>query len=315
MPNQRKLLLGTSLLIVASLCWGGMFPIAKSTLAIMDGFYMTTIRYGITALIFLAILAFVEGPSAANPGARGVKAFLYGSAGFAGFSLLAFVGLAHSRPDHAAIIMALQTPMAAFGAWWRRGQRPAGFTLVCIVAVFAGALLTISKGSPATLLDSGTGFGDLLIFLGAVCWVVYTFGAPGFPGWSPLRYTALTCALGMISVFGLTALATCAGYLHMPTAADLAAVQWRMAYLIVFASVIAVLAWNSGIRLTGPLNGTLTANLVPVTVFAIAAMQGQRFTAAEIGGALLVVGALAANNLYLRRVVARAQGSQRTRQA
>jgi hypothetical protein len=45
----------------------------------------------------------------------------------------------------------------------------------------------------------------------------------------------------------------------------------------------------------------LMLNLVPVMVFAIEAALGRSFGAVEIGGAAIVIGALAANNLFLRR--------------
>ena len=42
-------------------------------------------------------------------------------------------------------------------------------------------------------------------------------------------------------------------------------------------------------------------NLIPIGVFGIEAALGRSFAAIEIFGALVVIGALAANNLYLRR--------------
>jgi drug/metabolite transporter (DMT)-like permease len=51
----------------------------------------------------------------------------------------------------------------------------------------------------------------------------------------------------------------------------------------------------------GPLNAMLLGNLVPVVTFVIRILQGHRFEAIELAGAALVVAALVANNLYLRR--------------
>jgi len=47
----------------------------------------------------------------------------------------------------------------------------------------------------------------------------------------------------------------------------------------------------------------------PVGVFAIEAALSRSFAAAEIGGASLVIGALVANNLYLRRAAAKRSSS------
>jgi drug/metabolite transporter (DMT)-like permease len=61
-----------------------------------------------------------------------------------------------------------------------------------------------------------------------------------------------------------------------------------------------MILWNAGNRRIGALNAMLMLNLMPVIVFAIRFAQGQRFEAAELAGAGLVIGALIANNLYLR---------------
>jgi drug/metabolite transporter (DMT)-like permease len=48
------------------------------------------------------------------------------------------------------------------------------------------------------------------------------------------------------------------------------------------------------------------SNLMPVVTFAVRSLQGQRFPPIEVFGALLVVGALAANNLLVRHDRSRA---------
>jgi drug/metabolite transporter (DMT)-like permease len=68
---------------------------------------------------------------------------------------------------------------------------------------------------------------------------------------------------------------------------------------------VGVLFWNNGIRMIGALNAVLFGNLVPVVTFAIQIGQGVQFSALEFAGAALVIGALAANNLYIRQAVAR----------
>src|SRR5438034_6157441 len=97
---------GVGLLLVAATAWGGLFPVAMVTLPVLDPFHMTAIRYGITAIIFVGLLALAEGPPALKMEGRGLRAALLGTAGFAGLGLLVFVGLQYSRPEHGAIIMA-----------------------------------------------------------------------------------------------------------------------------------------------------------------------------------------------------------------
>jgi drug/metabolite transporter (DMT)-like permease len=300
------LLRGSGLLLMAATAWGGLFPVAMVTLPVLDPFHMTAIRYGITAVIFAGVLAFVEGPRALKADGRGLRVAMLGTSGFAGLGLFVFIGLQHSRPEHGAIIMATQPLIAALVAWWLRGVRPASATLAFLGVALAGVLLVVTKGRFTGLMSDGTGLGDILMFLGAMNWVVYTLGAADFPSWSPLRYTAMTCLLSLPAIFGLTAIATATGYAATPSAGAVESVGWQLAYVIGIASVLGVLSWNAGNKLIGATNGVLFINFVPVTVFAIRIAQGHHFQAIEFIGAALVIGALIGNNVVIRRAGASA---------
>jgi len=307
MSMTSSLLRGAGLLLIAAIAWGGLFPVALVTLPVLDPFHMTAIRYGITAVIFACLLMLVEGPQALRLEGRGLRAAGLGSAGFAGLGMLVFVGLQYSRPEHGAIIMATQPLIAAVVAWFARGVRPARSTLAFLGVALAGVLLVVTKGHFAGIFGGGTGFGDLLMFLGAVSWVMYSLGAADFPSWSPLRYTAITCLLSLPAIFGMTALATVTGYVSTPTAGDVESVGWQLAYIIGIASVLGVLSWNAGNKLVGVTSGVLFINFVPITVFAIRIAQGHRFQAIEFVGAALVIGALIANNVVARQAASPAQ--------
>jgi drug/metabolite transporter (DMT)-like permease len=298
--GKYKILSGVAMLLVAAIGWGGMFPVAKAALPAIDAFYLATIRYGVTALVFVALLARTEGVAALGFDGKGVRLALLGAAGFAGFGILAFLGLAHSRPEHGAIIMATQPLVAALVVWATRGTRPALATFASIVVAFAGVLLVITRGHLAGVFAGGTAFGDLLMFFAAICWVVYTLGAAGFAGWSPLHYTTVTCTLGVLAIWVVTSVATLTGFGHAPEAAALRSVAWQMVYIIAIASVLGVLAWNIGNQALGSANGVLFINFVPITAFAIEIAQGHRFETVELVGAAMVIGALVANTLMLK---------------
>src|SRR6266446_4139772 len=82
--NGVASLRGVGLLLLAATAWGGLFPVAMVTVPVLDPFHMTAIRYGITAIIFVGLLALAEGPRALKLEGRGLRAALLGSAGFAG---------------------------------------------------------------------------------------------------------------------------------------------------------------------------------------------------------------------------------------
>ncbi len=295
--NQLK---GVLVMLVTVLIWGGMFPVAKGALLSLDAFWLSSIRYGVAAPLLVAILYWRERAGALNYRGKFLQAAFYGIVGFSGFSILVLAGLSLSRPEHAAIIMALQTPIAAFVHWALKGTRPANFTLVCISVAIFGVFLVITKGDPAHAFTGGTFLGDLMIFIGALSWIAYTIGAVSFPGWSALRFTTLTSLPGAAGIFIITAIATLGGYTSAPSMATVVSVSWELAYLAILTVVLAVLFWNMAIGYLGVLNAMLLGNLVPVVTFAIRILQGHRFEAIELAGAGLVVAALIANNLYLK---------------
>jgi drug/metabolite transporter (DMT)-like permease len=310
--NSTASLRGAALLLIAAVAWGGLFPVALVTLSVLDPFHMTAIRYGITAIVFACLLAFVEGPRSLRLERRGLRAAALGTSGFAGLGMLVFVGLQHSRPEHGAVIMATQPLIAAVVAWFVRRVRPARSTLAFLGVALIGVLLVVTKGHVSGLFAGGTGFGDLLMFLGAVSWVIYSLGTADFPSWSPLRYTAITCLLSLPAIFGATAIATMTGYVSTPSVADVESVGWQLAYIIGIASVLGVLSWNAGNKLVGVTNGVLFINFVPVTVFAIRIAEGHRFQPIEFVGAALVIGALIANNVVGRQAASPVRRSAKT---
>ncbi len=292
---------GMLALLLAAVLWGGMFPVAKAALVTLDAFWLTLIRYGSGALLFVALLAAIEGRAVLRFESRILALWAYGTAGFAGFSILAFLGLSRSQPEHGAIIMALMPLLGVLvNALWR-GVRPTPLNIAAIVLALGGVALVITKGHLGALLQGGEAVADLLILAGALCWVIYTLGAQDFPGWSPLRYTALSCLMAVPSIAGITLLATLAGMAHAPSAATLAGLTGELVYMILLAGVVAVLAWNMGIKTLGA-GGVLFINFVPVTALIIGWLQGHRLSAAELTGALIVMGALVLGNLRWRPV-------------
>lgn len=298
--STGHLLVGMALLVFTTTAWGAMFPVAKAALTNLDGFWVTLLRYGIAAPIFLAILALTEGRKSLSLEGKAWPLLVLGTLGFAGFSILVFVGLSHSRPEHGAIIMALMPMITALVGWASKGTQPASITLGCIACALGGVVLVVTKGDLANLGAGALGW-DIMILAGAVCWVLYTIGAQRFPTWSPVRYTSLSCGLGALAIAAITIAATLLGASVAPTTTQIFSIWPELLYLIVVAGVMAVFSWNIGVKRLGSLNGVLFINLVPVTAFIIGALRGHSFTSIELIGAALTIAALVANNLAARR--------------
>lgn len=279
-----------------------MFPIAKRSLAMIDAFSLGTLRYVLGLAVFSALLWAIEGRQAFRYGTRLWPAIGFGVVGITGFNTLVWYGLNFTRPEHAGILMALQTPLIALSLWVLRGQRPAAFTLGCVAVAIGGVILVVTKGDPARAFEGGSLLGDVLVLLGAVCWVAYSMAGGRFTGWSSLRMTTLTCIPGGIGLLTANAIAVATGFVPMPSLEAIGQVWWQVTYFALGSVVLGVLGFNAGVKHLGALNAMLMVNLVPVGVFAIEAALGRRYETIELAGAAVVIGALVANNLYLRKL-------------
>jgi drug/metabolite transporter (DMT)-like permease len=287
--------------LTAVIAWGGMFAVLAAALRRVDVSNLTSIRYGLATVIFVAILVAREGWAALRPGNRLVEVAILGALGYGAFNLLLGLALGHTRPQNAALIVALTPLLTVLVRWIRDRITPRPATLALIGTALVGVVLVITKGHPAL---GSFGVGDLLM-LGAVTgWAVYTHGASRFGEWSPLRYATLTAIFGTAAVLAFTVVADLAGWQHLPSTGDVAALWSHLAYVVLIGTVIALLAWNVGIRALGAPNASLFMNLVPVVALVIAVVQGYRPGPVELLGLLITVAAIVAANALARRSAA-----------
>lgn len=291
--------------VVTTTAWGGQFVVGKSAFAYLDPVWLTALRYGAASLVFLAMLAVVEGRRGfrREPGLGRVA--VLGVVGFAGFNLLAYIGLTRTTPQAASLIVSTMPLITAFVLWARTGTRPSPVTWWSSGLALLGVGLVLTDGHLGRLLHGGLGWGDLLVLAGATSWVVYTTGAAGLPHWSPLRYTALSAGFGSVAIVLVAVACTFAGWLRRPTLGDVGAAWWQLAYVAVVAAVVAVLCWNAATRALGAQDAVLFINLVPITAFSVEAVRGQVPHAGELLGAVLTIGALVGANVLSRRAARR----------
>lgn len=295
--------------LAATVSWGAMFPVMTAALRVVDPFHFTALRYAIAGIAFAILLAIKEGRQAFSlQGERTGLAWLFGTAGFAGFGFLVFLGQQMAGPTGAltaSIVMATMPLLGILANWAIRGVRPPFATLGCILLSLCGVALVITDGHVDLLLANPAAFGAYLPLLaGALCWVIYTIGASFFPGWSPTRYTTLTTLLGLTSVLAVTIVLDLLGTITAPSAAAVASVVPHLLYMALVAGMAGVLFWNIGNRIVTSSNGVLFMDVVPVTTFTISVLTGIVPHTMQVCGAALTAMALVINNLYQRRRLA-----------
>jgi drug/metabolite transporter (DMT)-like permease len=294
--------LGVAFAATTMVIWGGQWVVGRSALDHVDAFNLTTLRYAGAALLLLALLAVVEGRDALRLDGHGLRLFSLGTIGFAGFNLLAYVGLQRAGSTSASLITSLAPLLSALLLWLRGAGRPERSTLVALAVAILGVAIVLGHGDPLSVFRGAFGFGDILVLAGVASFLVYTMSASSLPGFSALRYTALTAALGWLSIFGATAVADAVGLQHVPSAGAVDAALPALAYIALLGAVVAVTTWNLGVARLGLQNASLFTNLMPVTTFGIEIARGYHASAPELGGAALTIAALVGGNLGARSV-------------
>lgn len=304
----KNYLNGVLFCLVATIAWGGMFPVMTDALRHIDPFTFTALRYSIAGAVFLLLLVSKEGSSALKlEGERVWLAWLLGTAGFAGFGFLVFWGQQMAGVTGAltaSIMMATMPLLGLFVNWVVRGVRPPLFSFGFISLSFMGVALVITKGNIADVLEAPQNYAaNIPLILGALCWVVYTVGASFFPKWSPYRYTAITTMLGLTSIFAINALLIASGVIHVPSVEAMVAITPHLLYMSLVAGFVGVLSWNIGNKIITPLNGVLFMDVVPITAFTISTLSGVVPAHAQVLGASMTATALVLNNLFQRRLM------------
>ena len=303
-PEHRNHRRGTFYMLLVIAIWGAFLPVGKSALQAVDPYWLTAMRFGTAALVFLGLLWFREGRAALSTEGKFWKILLFGSIGFGGFGVCLFEGLTLTRPEISGMILALGPIQVALFQWWRTHRRPDNFTLGAIALALVGELYVITAGDLSRLVG-GDALGNGLVFLASLFWTAYTLGGQQFPGWSPVRYTALSCSLGCVAILAALAIATLAGHSQPPRAEQMIAVWPQLAFIVFCVSVFGILFWNMGVAKLGPLSAGLFANFTPVITYLIAIGQGRRPENLELMGAAIVLIALIANNRHQRSKVGR----------
>ena len=276
-------------------------------MTVMDGFTLSLFRYGIASAVLLVILYLREGAGSFSISGR-IPITVLAGLGMASSAILVFVGLELTRPEIAVVIIQLQPAMTALAEWRMHGRKPSRFTLVCLAVAFCGVVFAVTGGAvglPALLRTNPTElFGDLMVWLGSMGWVVYTVLTGRIKGWSALRLSSVSCAAGAVLIAAAWPCAWLAGLIHWPNWAQLVSVAPSVAHVSLLGVVVAMFLWNVGVQGIGPLNSMLLLHLMPIITFAYRALQGARIGWPEIIGAAVVIGALIANNVHIRRLAA-----------
>jgi drug/metabolite transporter (DMT)-like permease len=270
--------------LFVTLVWGSNFIVVKAAQSVLPPVGVAALRFGLGALILLAILRVREGTIRLPPRDLAAMAAV-GVLGFGIYQVLWATGLQFVTAGDSALLIAATPVMTALLAVVAGSDTLTPRKLLGALVSFGGVAIVVAGGHGLSLGSSLV--GDLLTLGAALCWAIYTsFGAPILRRHSPLRTTtwAVTAGALFLLPFGALQLAS----------ADWSAVTPGVWAAIVYSAVLPVAISNvlvfRGVKLLGPTRITSFQFLVPAwAVLMGAAFLDEPIMPAQVVGGLVIV--------------------------
>lgn len=284
------------------LCWSGNALVARAYHAEIPPLSLSFWRWMLAGAL---LLPFVVGPILAHRKtlrAAGWRLPVLAAMGIASYNSLLYSAAQSTEAINLTLVNTC-LPLATFlGAGLLLGEWPLRRAWAGMAVAAVGLFYLISQGSWETVARLDFRPGDLLMLVAVLAWALYTLllrrwasrlAVPALVLLAVLIYIGLP----LILPFYLYELAKVGGF--TPSWANLGAIG----YTAVFASLVAYLAWNTGVARVGAARAALASYLMPVFTALLGwLLLGEALRHYHwIGGGLIFAGLLMATRPNLRQ--------------
>jgi len=277
------------LLSLAALFWSGNFVLGRGLHEVAPPFTLASWRW-LAALLILAPFALrIVWRQRALIREHAGALLLLGGLGASGYSALVYVGLQHTGTINAVLIASLTPILIALFAWLLDGDRITPRQVIGIVISLYGASWIVTRGQPLLLGNLGETRGEMWILVAAACWALYSVRLRHLPdGLNPRALLFIVALSGWLILLPFHLYEAWHDRILPLNTTNLLAVG----YLAVFASLLAFVCWNTGIRRIGAARGGVFMHLMPVfgTGLAITLLGESFMTYHAVGIAMIAVG-------------------------
>jgi drug/metabolite transporter (DMT)-like permease len=274
------------LLMTMATIWGVNFVVVKYATHLFNPLAFTGLRV-VVAAVFLAIFALARGGISLSRHDI-VRLLLLGVIGNGMYQILFVSGVARTRAGDASLIVGAAPAFIAMVARARGMERVRRKTLIGIALSVLGVGFVI-VGSAASSNGETTLLGSMLVFLGVLCWTIYTILLqPYTTRVDVIQLSAITLIGGAIPLLFASAPAVMATNWSRVGAGGWLAVF----YSSVISMGVAYFFWYRGLRVLGPTRTAVYSNLQPiVAVLAAWAFLGEIPTIFQgVGAATIIAG-------------------------
>ena len=276
-----------ALLTVAPLTWGGNFVVGRLMRDDLTPLELSFARWALALAVLAPFTARAVWRQRHLVARSWRLLFTLGATGIGGFHFLVYLALQSTGAINAGLFLSLTPVFIVALSFALFGERITPRQALGIAVSLAGAVVLVMRGDPGALARLGFNTGDLWMIVATPLWAFYSAILRRAPAAidGPVLIT-VTIALGLAVLAPFVAWHTAVrGFSAMGPA------TWAgVAYVALFASVLAYLCWNRGIAAVGANRGGLFMHLVPVfSALLGVAVLGERLQTYHVAGAALVV--------------------------
>lgn len=272
-------------LVLAPLLWAGNFVVGRALGGVIDPLVLNWLRWLIAGALLLPVLVYDRRAILAALISYWRPILLLSLLGVVLFNWVLYAGLQTASASLAGLVFGL-TPILILAVARGWNGRALGWAELAGGAVALGGVGLVVAGNGGVAAAETRGVPAVLA--AAAIWAVYTVALK--------RCAVPLSALSALAVsvwIGLIVMTPMAAF-NLPRTifAELSVQAWAAAlYLGVAASVIAFVAWQTGVRMLGAARSAIFMQLIPVFgVLLAAAVLNEPVGAYKTIGLLLVIG-------------------------
>jgi drug/metabolite transporter (DMT)-like permease len=279
------------LIALSSLFWSGNWVIGRFLRDDLPPVAFNFWRWALAALILAPfVLRSLRGRWAIVRRRWRILALL-GITGASLFQTLVYLGLETTTTVNAVLLNASTPPFIMLWAWLIDRETVTPRQLAGVVLAFVGILVIVTHGELAQVLAFRFNRGDLLITAAMPIWGLYAVVLKRRPAaLSGLELIFVTALFGLVFLLPLLVIEAILVGPPAITATSLAGI----AYVAVFASLLAYICYNKGVEAVGANVAGFMNPLLPAfaTVLAIL-LLGEQFRLFHLVGFALLLGGMA----------------------
>lgn len=288
-------------LLLAVLCWSGNALVARAFHDAIPPLSLAFWRWILATCLLLPFVARSIWHHRATLRAAGWRLPVVAVLGIASYNSLLYTAAQSTEAINLTLVNTCLPLFTFIGGGLLLGEWPARRAWGGMAIAAGGLVYLISRGSWDAFTSLAFRDGDMIMLAAVLVWSLYTLSLRRWAGFlqvPPLTLLGVLMAIGtpFILPFYLLELVRVGGFTPSPVNLSV------IAYTAVFASLIAYLSWNHGVKTVGAARASMVTYLMPVFTAIIGwLVLGEALQAFHwIGGGLIFAGLLLTTQTTLR---------------